>query len=126
MIIVTESPIDPVKVFELLDKNNSGSALFHYAVVKNQAGDRQTSGIRFENNGDITYELAMIETDIRGRWNINGLLLVRRTGILQVGDLISLVAVSAPASSDAFEACRYGLDRIRKMTSIKKTELYND
>ncbi|MGA2781349.1 MAG: molybdenum cofactor biosynthesis protein MoaE [Smithella sp.] len=52
--------------------------------------------------------------------------LVRRIGLLQVSDRISLVAVSSSASSDAFEACQYGLSRIRKMSIIKKTELFLD
>ena len=126
MVFVTESPLDPGKLFEMLRKDNAGSALFHYAVVKSNAGDKQSSGIRFERNGDLESELTEIESDVKNRWNIEDVLLVRRIGTLHVGDLISLVAVSSPASNDAFEACQYGLARIRKMSSLKKTELYLD
>lgn len=126
MIIVTENPIDAVKMFELLDKKNSGSALFHYAVVKNLAGDRPSSGILFEKNGDMDGELSRIESEIRKSRDINDILLVRRTGLLHVGDIISLVAVSSTASADAFAACSNGLDMIRQMKTVKKTELYTD
>ncbi|MCX5908738.1 MAG: molybdenum cofactor biosynthesis protein MoaE [Deltaproteobacteria bacterium] len=53
-------------------------------------------------------------------------LLVRRIGPLKVGDVISLVAVSSPTSNDAFEACHYGLEKLRKMVSINKTEMFRD
>ena len=50
--------------------------------------------------------------------------MVRRLGILDVGDIISLIAVSSPDSNDAFEACRYGLGKFKKMTTLKKTERF--
>jgi len=126
MVIVTESPLDPEIMFKSLRKENAGSVIFHYAVVKNRAGERMTSGILFEINGDLESELSEIEADIRSRWETCDILLARRIGLLHIGDLISLVAVSSPASDDAFDACRYGLGSIRKIVNIKKTELYLD
>lgn len=126
MNIVTEYPLDTGNLFEKLRKQSSGSVIFHYAAVKSKAGEKPSSGIRFERGGDIEFEMMEIETDVRNRWNIDDILLVRRLGLLQIGDLISLVAVSAEASRDAFEACQYALARIRKMASLKKTELFLD
>lgn len=123
MNIVTESALDTGNLFETLKKQNAGSVIFHYAVVKSRAGEKPSSGIRVERGGDLEAEMSEIETDIRNRWNVDDVLLVRRIGLLQVGDLISLVAVSSSASSDAFEACRYGLSRIKQIKGIKKTEL---
>jgi molybdopterin synthase catalytic subunit len=126
MNIVTETALEADKLFEKLQKQTSGSVIFHYAVVKSRAGEKSTSGIRFERGGDMESEMSEIEADIRKRWNVDDVLLVRRLGLLRVGDLISLVAVSAEASNNAFEACQHGLGRIRKMASIKKTELFLD
>lgn len=126
MNIVTENPLDTGNLFGLIRKKNSGSVIFHYAVVKSRAGEQPSSGIRFEQDGDIETEMSEIEADIRNRWGINDILLVRRIGLLQVDDLISLVAVSSAASNDAFDACRYGLSRLKKMVSLKKTELILD
>jgi molybdopterin synthase catalytic subunit len=124
MNIITERPLNTNNLFKKLRKQNSGSVIFHYAVVKSQAGEKNSSGIRFARSGDMESEMSEIEADIRNRWSIDDILLVRRIGLLQVGDLISLVAVSSAASKDAFEACQYGLARIRKMSSLKKTELF--
>jgi len=126
MVIVTEAPLDPGKLFEEIRKNGSGSVLFHYAVVKSQAGNNVSTGILFERNGDIEGELDEISSDARSRWQIDDILLVRRIGMLKVGDVISLVAVSAATSDDAFDACRYGLARFKKMVSLKKTEMLKD
>ena len=98
MEMVTEAPLDLGKLFEKIRKNGSGSVLFHYAVAKSQAGDKASSGILFEPGGDVEAELAGIAADVRGRWNVDDILLVRRIGTLKVGDVISLVAVSFPTS----------------------------
>ena len=126
MEIVTKAPLDPERLFDQIRKNRAGSVLFHYAVVKSQAGDKVSTGILFERNGDMEAELAEISVNIKGRWNVDDVLLVRRIGTFKIGDVISLVAVSSPASNDAFETCRFGLERLKKMVSLRKTEmLYN-
>jgi len=52
--------------------------------------------------------------------------MIRRTGCLGIGEIISLVAASSPNSEDAFEACKLGISRMKKMTTIHKTEKYAD
>jgi molybdopterin synthase catalytic subunit len=124
MEIVTNRPVEPGAMFEKIRKSRAGSVLLHYAVVKSQTGDRVSAGIHFEKAGDMEGELRAIAADIKQRWNIEDVLLVRRLGILDVGDIISLIAVSSPDSNDAFEACRYGLGKFKKMTTLKKTERF--
>jgi molybdopterin synthase catalytic subunit len=124
MEIVTNRPVDPGAMFEKIRKSGAGSVLLHYAVVKSQTGDRVSAGIHFEKAGDMEGELHAIAADIKQRWNIEDVLLVRRIGTLDIGDIISLIAVSSPVSNDAFEACRYGLGKFKKMTTLKKTERF--
>jgi molybdopterin synthase catalytic subunit len=124
MVIVTKNPVDPGTMFERIRKSEAGSVLLHYAVVKSQAGDRVSAGIHFEKAGDIEGELHSLAADINQRWKIEDVLLVRRIGTLDIGDIISLIAVSSPDSNDAFEACRYGLGKFKKMTTLKKTERF--
>jgi molybdopterin synthase catalytic subunit len=124
MEIVTNKPVDPGTMYERIRKSEAGSVLLHYAVVKSQAGDRVSVGIHFEKGGDIEGELRALAADIKQRWKIEDVLLVRRIGMLDIGDIISLIAVSSPDSNDAFEACRYGLGKFKKMTTLKKTERF--
>jgi molybdopterin synthase catalytic subunit len=42
---------------------------------------------------------------------------------VEVGGIISLVAVSSPSSEDAFAACRFGIGRLKKMSTIGKKEV---
>lgn len=126
MVYVTEQPIVPSDVVSRLNISESGSLLFHFAVVKSLANEQAThttSAIRFKEAGNSEEELRNISDDLSQSYNLDDVLLIRRIGTVPVGEVISLVAVSASRSQDAFEACQYGLQRLKKMTTIKKQEI---
>jgi len=127
MIKLVENPIDPAAVYDSICSAFSGSVVFHYAVVKKQAGSgKATTCIEYSAQGDSHQELKGIAGELENRWKLEDVLLVRRTGRLSVGEIISLVAASSPNSEDAFEACKFGISRLKKMLTIRKTEKFDD
>jgi molybdopterin synthase catalytic subunit len=123
MVIVIRDPIDPARAYDLIGRDNSGSVVLHYAVVKRVAGhDLPTSCIEYRSSGDTAGELEAIASELRERFRLDDVLLIRRIGCLQVGEIISLVAASSPNSEDAFESCKYGISRLKKMATIAKSE----
>ncbi len=125
MVTISSDAIDPSSMYDQIAKASSGSVVFHYAVVKEQSGHGGvTTGIEYRTNGDTEGELAEIAAELSGTWQLEDILLVRRVGALGIGDIISLVAASSPNSEDAFAACRHGIARLKKMTTIRKTEMY--
>lgn len=124
MVLITNDPIDPGNAYDMIARTASGSVLFHYAVVKAQDGDGGvTSHIEYSLNGNAEEELAMIARDMGESRVLEDTLLIRRIGRLDVGEIISLVAVSSPSSEDAFAACRFGIGRLKKMRTIAKNEI---
>jgi len=124
---LVENPINPAAVYDSICSAYSGSVVFHYAVVKKQAGaDRATCSIEYRAQDDTILELEGIEHELEQRWKLEDALLIRRTGCLDVGEIISLVAASSPNSEDAFEACKFGISRMKKMSTIHKSEKYDD
>jgi molybdopterin synthase catalytic subunit len=127
MVKLVESPIDPASVYNYICSSYSGSVVFHYAVVKKQAGsDKSTICIEYKTQGDSILEMEGIAKDLEQCWKLEDVLMIRRTGCLGVGEIISLVAASSPNSEDAFEACKQGISRMKKMTTIHKTEKFAD
>jgi molybdopterin synthase catalytic subunit len=108
----------------LITKGSAGSVVFHYAVVKPQSGlGGTTCYIDFAVNGDAKAELQTIADKLAANFTVEDILMIRRTGRLGLGEVISLVAVSSPHSEDAFEACKLGISRLRKMKTITKNEV---
>ena len=127
MVKLVENPIDPAAVYDSICTSFSGSVVFHYAVVKKQAGSiKSITCIEYKSQGDAIMEMEGISGELEQRWNLEDVLMIRRTGRLNVGEIISLVAVSAPNSEDTFEACRFGLNRLKKMATILKIEKFAD
>jgi molybdopterin synthase catalytic subunit len=125
MVLITSNPIDPRGSYDLVSRKGAGSVLFHYAVVKEQEGaGGETCHIIYGVAGDAEEELRRIAGDMTAAWKIDDLLLIRRIGRLGIGEIISLVAVSSPASEDAFAACKFGIGRLKKMLSIVKNEVF--
>lgn len=125
VLMIAHDPIDPATVYDQLGKEHAGSIVFHYAVVKEQSShDKATTGIEYLTNGDTKAELAEIAAELKEKWKLEDVLLIRRIGRLGIGDIISLMAASSPNSEDAFASCRHGISRLKKMATIKKTEIY--
>ncbi len=122
MVLITTYPINPADSYPLLSSISSGSIVLHYAVVKNQ-GDaigKTTNGINYRFSGEATEEMNGIATELKEQWQLEDVLMIRREGSLAVGEIISLVAASAPASEDAFQACQQGISRMKKMKTVTK------
>jgi len=124
-LMLSSDPIDPSSAYNLIAKDHAGSVVFHYAVVKEQKGhDGVTTGIDYRTNGDSEAELREIAAELKEKWAIEDLVLIRRVGCLGIGDIISLVAASSPNSEDAFASCRHGIARMKKMATIRKNEIF--
>jgi molybdopterin synthase catalytic subunit len=54
------------------------------------------------------------------------MVLVHRLGHLDVGEVSVAVAVSCPHRGEAFEACRYAIDRLKEIVPIWKKENWAD
>jgi len=124
MVRITSEPIVPAQVYDLISPQGAGSVLLHFAVVKPQAGaGGTTSYIDYGTRGDSEAELRAIAEELADRYSLVDTLLIRRTGRLGLGEIISLAAASSPNSADAFEACRQGIQRLRTMKTIIKNEV---
>lgn len=126
MVQITAEPIDPAVAYNMMNVSGAGSVLFHYAVVKSlMVSDGQTSHIEYTSTEGTEEELDQISTRLAEDFTLNGVLLIRRTGRLGMGDIISLVAASSPNSEDAFEGCRHGIALLKKMKTIRKQEVFS-
>jgi molybdopterin synthase catalytic subunit len=122
MEIVTETTINPNEIYDRIKKETVGSVVLHFAVVREHTGDQVTQSIDFQRNGDIENELKAIVDSIKDKYELEDVLIIRRLGALKVGEVMSLVAASAPHREDAFDACRHGVESLKKMKTIKKAE----
>ena len=123
MIALVREPIDYVALTERVRRPNCGAVVTFLGTVRDLTGDRITVALDYEAyDGMAETKLAEIEADTRGRWPIGEIALVHRLGHLAIGDVSVAVAVSCPHRSDAFDACRHAIDRLKELVPIWKRE----
>jgi molybdopterin synthase catalytic subunit len=63
---------------------------------------------------------------VRERWPVLSLALLHRVGRVAVGEPSVLIAVSTPHRGEAFEACRWLIDTLKRDVAIWKKEVWAD
>jgi molybdopterin synthase catalytic subunit len=124
MIEITDCLINLNTVSDRLKKENSGSLVVHYAIVRSTESGKKTSGIKFGLEGDAEEEMRELERCLRLKWPVEDVLLIRRIGKLSIGDVISAVAASAEHRESAFELCQEAVNCFKKMKTFKKKEVF--
>jgi molybdopterin synthase catalytic subunit len=60
------------------------------------------------------------------KWPVQKALIHHRTGVLNVGEVPVIIAVSAAHRAAAFDACRYIIDTLKETVPIWKKEIFED
>jgi molybdopterin synthase catalytic subunit len=127
MIRLTQDTIDYHALTEQVRRPGSGGVVVFLGTVRDLTGERVTVALDYEAYpGMAEKKMAEIEADTRHRWPIGDMALVHRLGHLEVGDVSVAVAVSCPHRGEAFEACRYAIDRLKELVPIWKKENWAD
>ena len=124
MIEITNSPINLNTIFNRLKKDNSGSIVIHDAIVRKTESGKNTHSIVFELEGDAEGEMRELERSLLEKWPVEDVLLIRRTGNLSIGDVISVAAASAEHRNAAFGLCQEAVNGFKKMRCFKKDEVF--
>ena len=124
MIEITNRPINVNAIFEQLRKDNCGSIVIHDAIVRKSESGKRTHAIVFKVNGDAESEMRELETNLREKWSVEDVFLIRRIGTLTIGDVISVAAASAEHRDAAFGLCQEAVTCFKKMRGFKKNEIF--
>ncbi len=127
MYQVTEQVLDLNTLMRsLLKAGDVGSVVIHCAVVRGISGQMITSSATYTALPGAEAELERIGSELKAKWRIEDIALVRRTGCLAPGEIISVVGVAAAHREEAFSACEEAVTRLKEMKCIKKEEVLED
>ncbi len=127
MIRLTRSLIDEQAVTNLVRRNHCGAVVTFLGTVRDLTDGKITTHLEYEAYPEMAEKtLAQIESETRERWPIGDLAIEHRLGRLEIGDVSVVVAVSSPHRADAFEACKYAMDRVKEIVPVWKKENWSD
>jgi len=127
MVRLTRNIIDYLALTEEARRNECGAVVLFLGTVRDLTGERMTVALDYEAYPAMAEKkMAEIEEETRARWPVGAMVMEHRLGHLEVGDISVAVAVSCPHRSQAFEACRHAIDRLKELVPIWKKENWAD
>lgn len=120
---ITRTRIIPSKVLkEVMDDGAGGTVLF-VGSIRNRSDAGRVSLLEYQAYSKMAEKrMKEIEKEVMKKWPVKRVSMVHREGRLRVGDVSVVVAVSSEHRAEAFEACRYAIDRIKTTLPIWKRE----
>lgn len=123
MIRLTSDAIDYHALTDAVLRPDCGAVVLFLGTVRELTGDVRTVFLDYEAYPPMAEaKMAAIEADVRSKWPVGDVAIVHRLGRLGVGEVSVAVAVSCPHRAQAFEACRYAIDRVKELVPIWKKE----
>jgi molybdopterin synthase catalytic subunit len=105
----------------------SGGIDVFIGTVRNATKGKPVIRLEFEAYEPMAIaEMEKIIKQAAEQWPIQKTLIHHRTGVLEVGEVPVIIAVSAAHRAAAFDACRYIIDTLKQTVPIWKKEIFED
>ncbi|MEB3196801.1 MAG: molybdenum cofactor biosynthesis protein MoaE [Candidatus Sericytochromatia bacterium] len=116
-------PLDLNAIHAHLADPAAGGEVVFTGSVRNHHEGRRVHALTYEAYPEMALaEFGRIAEAIAARWEVQRVVLHHRLGYLTVGEACVVVGVSAAHRQEAFEAARYGIDRLKREAPIWKRE----
>lgn len=129
LLDITRAPIDLNALQSSVTTPRDGAVVLFTGVVRGRTGAEVTDQLEYEAYQEMAVrKLRQVADEMRERFDgIHGIALVQRVGAMVVGEPTVAVVVSAGHRGDgAFEAARYGIDRLKQIVPVWKRETRPD
>jgi molybdopterin synthase catalytic subunit len=125
---ITSEPLSIDDVVARLASPANGAVGTFVGVVRGETDGRRTQYLEYEAYPNMAQiQLRQIGEEIRERWpTIREVAIVHRTGRLEIGEIIVVIAVSSAHREEVFAATHYAIDRLKQIVPVWKKEVWAD
>jgi len=107
--------------------SQSGGIDVFIGTVRDATKGRTVVRLEFEAYEPMAIkEMQKIANETFSKWPVQKLLIHHRTGVLKIGEVPVIIAISCAHRDAAFEACRYVIDTLKQTVPIWKKEVFED
>jgi len=126
-IKISSEALNIQKCIEWVMSPGSGGIDVFIGTVRNATKGKAVLQLEFEAYEKMALaKMEKIATQALEKWPVQKLLIHHRIGVLNVGEVPVVIAVSAAHRDAAFEACRYVIDTLKQTVPIWKKEVFED
>jgi molybdopterin synthase catalytic subunit len=121
-LTITSEPINEAKLVVARKMSSGmGAAVYFAGVVRGMEDGKAISAIDYEAfKPMVERQFHLIFDHVEKRWPIESVHLIHRVGIVKVNESSLWVEVIAPHRGEAFAACQFLIDEMKKLVPIWK------
>lgn len=124
MIEITTEPLDPEAVTARVKAGFNGAVVTFLGTTRDNNVGKPVEYLEYEAYRPMAdRELERVAEEMKKRWGVE-VSIAHRVGRVEIGETSLVVAVASPHRMEAFEACRYSVDRIKQTVPIWKKEFF--
>ena len=98
-----------------------GAAIYFSGVVREAEGATKICAIEYEAFGKMAeHQFNLLFDEMERRWPIESVRLVHQLGMVKVGESSLWVEIVAPHRGEAFAACQWLIDEMKRVVPIWK------
>jgi molybdopterin synthase catalytic subunit len=120
---LTRGKISPSKAFHEVQDPAAGGTVVFTGTIRNRSEFGRVDGLEYQAyRGMAEKKMKAIAVEVAKKWPVKKVSIYHREGRLRIGEVSVVVAVSSAHRAQAFEACKYAIDRIKTGVPIWKRE----
>jgi molybdopterin synthase catalytic subunit len=123
---LSATPIDLVTLIAGIESPAHGGVASFLGQVRDHHEGRTVRRLEYSAYGPMAEaECARIVAEAEARWPVR-VALKHRVGALEIGDVAVAVAAAGAHRDEAFAACRFVIEEVKRRVPIWKKEFYQD
>lgn len=127
MIQITNQSINPNDILAQVGDDGSGGVVLFLGQTRDHSRGEKVVGLEYEAYESLALkQMEKIAAEARQHWPLRTIAIVHRIGYLKVGEISVAIAVAGAHRGEAFEACRFAIDTLKKTVPIWKKEFRPD
>jgi molybdopterin synthase catalytic subunit len=127
VVALCSEVIQPEKWIEAAKRGEDGAVVVFDGIVRNNTRGRETLYLDYEAYSEMAEkQMDGLASDARTRFSVRHVTMIHRIGRLNVGETSVLIVVASAHRAQAFEACRWLIDTLKKTVPIWKKETFAD
>jgi len=124
---IQEDPLELQKLCDLVNDPEAGAISTFSGITRNNFDGKKVIRLEYEAYTPMAEkEMKKICTLIRNRWEVIGIAMVHRTGVVPIGESSVQIAVSSAHRRESLEAVQFAIDELKAKVPVWKKEVYED
>ena len=113
--------------YDFVDEPTCGGIDIFVGTVRNHTKGKAVKQLDFSAYGPMAIkEMRLLAERILEKFDVHKIAIHHAEGLLQIGDIPVIIAVSAAHRVAAFEACQFAIDTLKETVPIWKKEYFED